>query len=130
MSREALETLKRVLSARDDVELGILFGSTARGNATASSDIDLAVLGENADLLGISAAIARELGREVQVVPLENASIPLRESIIEDGLLVFEKRRGAFAIWRSHTLMDLELDRPWYARQRDAWLKRVAERGL
>ena len=129
-SGDILGSAKRVLAARDDVELGILFGSTARGSATASSDVDLAVLGHAADVIGISAALARELGRDVQVVRLEEASIPLIESIIDEGVVVYERTGGTAAIWRSRTLMDLESDRPWYARQRDAWLKRVAERGL
>jgi predicted nucleotidyltransferase len=127
---EVLDSVKRVLASRGDVDLGILFGSTARGSATTSSDIDLAVLGQQADLLGISAALARELGRDVQVVRLEDANIPLLESIVDEGLVAYERTRGVSASWRSRVLIDLELDRPWYARQRDAWLKRVAERGL
>ncbi|HEX6277890.1 MAG TPA: nucleotidyltransferase domain-containing protein [Polyangiaceae bacterium] len=130
MSRDVLAAIRRVLTPRGDVELGLVFGSTARGTATSGSDVDVAVLGNAADLLGISAALSRELERDVQVVRLEDAGIPLLESIIEDGVVAFEKRHGTFATWRSHTLMDLELDRPWYARQRDAWLKRVAERGI
>jgi predicted nucleotidyltransferase len=130
ISGDVLDNVKRVLATRDDVDLGILFGSTARGSAKPSSDVDLAVLGQHADLMGISAALARELGRDVQVVRLEDASIPLLESIVDEGLVAYEKRRGVAATWRSRALMDLEIDRPWYARQRDAWLKRVAERGL
>lgn len=127
---EVLDCMKRVFASQDDVELGILFGSTARGSTKPSSDVDVAVLGQHADVMGISAALARELGRDVQVVRLEEASIPLLESIVDEGLVAYEKRRGVSATWRSRALMDLELDRPWYARQRDAWLKRVAERGL
>ena len=127
---DVLDTVKRVLASRDDVELGMLFGSTARGSATSHSDLDVAVLGQHADLMAISAALARELGRDVQVVRLEDVSIPLLESIVDDGLVAYEKTHGVSASWRSRALMDLEIDRPWYARQRDAWLKRVAERGL
>src|SRR5688572_20925598 len=127
---EVLDSMKRVFASRDDVDLGILFGSMARGSATQSSDVDVAVLGQHADVMGISAALARELSRDVQVVRLEDASIPLLESIVDEGIVAYEKRRGVSATWRSRTLMDLEIDRPWYARQRDAWLRRVAERGL
>jgi predicted nucleotidyltransferase len=130
MSREVLATVGRVLTLRNDVELALVFGSTARGTATPASDVDVAVLGNAADVLGIAAALSRELGRDVQVVRLEDAGIPMLESIIEEGLVAFEKRQGIFATWRARTLMDFELDRPWYARQRDAWLRRVAERGL
>src|SRR5262245_37045928 len=85
VSREVLEVVQRVLAARDDLELGVLFGSMARGTATTNSDVDLAILGRDADLLGISADLARALDREVQVVRLEDASIPLLESLIDDG---------------------------------------------
>jgi predicted nucleotidyltransferase len=130
IASEVLDAVKRVLMTRDDVDLGVLFGSTARGSATPSSDVDLAVLGRHADPIAISAALARELGRDVQVVRLEDASIPLLESVVDEGLVAYERTRGISAAWRSRTLMDLEIDRPWYARQRDAWLRRVAERGL
>jgi predicted nucleotidyltransferase len=130
IASEVLDAVKRVLMTRDDVDLGVLFGSTARGSATPSSDVDLAVLGRHADPIAISAALARELGRDVQVVRLEDASIPLLESVVDEGIVAYERTRGISAAWRSRTLMDLEIDRPWYARQRDAWLRRVAEPGL
>src|SRR5687767_5442431 len=74
MSSEILHDVRRILGARDDVELGILFGSTARGSARPSSDIDLAVLGKNADLMGISASLSRELGRDVQLTRASRCS--------------------------------------------------------
>jgi hypothetical protein len=43
---------------------------------------------------------------------------------------VHERRRGTAATWRAHALADLETDAPWFARMRDAWLARVAARGL
>jgi hypothetical protein len=45
-------------------------------------------------------------------------------------VVLCEGAAGAAAAWRSRTLSDLEIDRPWYARMREAWLRRVAERGI
>jgi hypothetical protein len=62
-------------------------------------------------------------------VCLDTASIPLLEALIADGIVVHESRPGAGAFWRSRVLAQLETDRPWYRRQRDAWIQRVADTG-
>jgi predicted nucleotidyltransferase len=120
----------RALTAFPGIDLALLFGSFARGDQRADSDIDLAVSGGAVDPLELAGVIARATGRDVQVVRLHEASIPLLESIIDDGIVLFEGHAGSAASWRARVLADLELDRPWYARQRDAWLKRVQERGI
>jgi predicted nucleotidyltransferase len=112
------------------LDLALLFGSFARGDQRPDSDIDVAVSGASVDPLELGAAIARSTGRDVQVIRLHEASIPLLESIIDDGVVLYEGHAGAAASWRARVLADLELDRPWYARQRDAWLKHVREQGL
>jgi predicted nucleotidyltransferase len=120
----------RALTAFPGIDLALLFGSFARGDQRADSDIDLAVLGASVDPLELASAVARTTGRDVQVVRLHEASIPLLESIIDDGVVLLEGHDGAAASWRARVLADLELDRPWYARQRDAWLKRVQDQGV
>jgi predicted nucleotidyltransferase len=110
--------------------LALLFGSFARGDQRPDSDIDVAVSGVATDPLEVAAALARSTGRDVDVIRLQDASIPLLESIVDDSVVVHEGRPGAAASWRARVLADLELDRPWYARQRDAWLKHVQAKGL
>jgi predicted nucleotidyltransferase len=124
------EGLRRALAGRDDVRLGLLFGSRARGRARSDSDVDLAVLAPGVDLLDLTASLTLALDLEVQVIDLDDASIPLLQAIVRDGVLVHEGKRGAAAIWRSHALATLETDGPWYARMSEAWLRRVAERGV
>jgi uncharacterized protein len=125
-----LELVSRALAPFPNVGLALVFGSVARATARDDSDLDVAVAGTDVDVLGIAAALSRAVGRDVHVVPLADASIPLLEEIIDHGIVVHEGRPGAAATWRSHALADLELDRPWYARQRDAWLRRVAADGI
>jgi predicted nucleotidyltransferase len=122
--------IRRALAGRADIRLAILFGSQARGTARDDSDIDIAVDAPGVDLLDLAAMLAQAFDREVDVVPLDDPSIPLLEMLVRDGIVVHEARRGAGALWRSRTLATLETDRPWFARVRDAWLKRVAERGF
>ena len=110
--------------------MALLFGSVARDTAGQKSDVDVAVDEAGADLPQLSAELTQAVGREVQIVTLGDAGVPLLEEILRDGIVVYERTPHAAASWRSHTIADLEIDRPWYARMRDAWLRRVAERGL
>lgn len=129
--RDAIASrLSAVLRERSEVQLALLFGSQARGSARAASDVDLAVLAHGADLMALAADLARDLGVEVDVVSLEDPAIPLVEELVRDGIVVHEGQPGAGASWRSFALATLETDRPWYARMRDAWLRRVARQGL
>ena len=63
----------------------------------------------------------------MDVVDLAAAGYPLLSAIIQDGVLVHEGVRGAYARWRSHALSQLDLDRAWYARMRDGYLAKLAE---
>jgi predicted nucleotidyltransferase len=112
------------------VRLALLFGSRARGSVRDSSDIDLAIDAPNVDLDGLRVFLAERFGVDVDISFLADATIPLLDALIQDGIVVYETQPGIGARWRSRTLADLETDRPWYGRMRDAWLRRVAERGL
>jgi predicted nucleotidyltransferase len=125
-ARDICEVVRRF----PDVKLAIGFGSRARGSARPGSDYDLAVDAPAAVLGELGAALSVRLGLEVDLVRLDVATVPLLEALIADGIVVYEARPGAGALWRSRTLAQLETDRPWYRRQRDAWLEQVAERGF
>jgi predicted nucleotidyltransferase len=119
-----------VLAAFPEVRLALLFGSEARGTARRDSDVDVAMDAPLPLLSQVAAALSARLGVEVDVVQLETANIPLLEALISDGIVLHEARPGAGALWRSRALAQLETDRPWYRRQRDAWIQRVAEHGF
>lgn len=126
-----LAAVRDALAGDARVELAIVFGSVARGAERPDSDVDVAVRTHgDVDLSEISALIGRRVGREVEVVSLRDAGVPLVDAILRDGVVVHQGRAGAGAEWWSRALMDREVDGPWYARMRNAWLKRVATTGL
>lgn len=129
-TENVVDRLRAALAARRDVHVAVLFGSVARGVHGPGSDVDVAVLAPGVDLLALAADLGAALGRDVDVVSLVDAPIPLLEEVLRDGIVVHEARRGAAAQWRASMLGQLETDRPGYARMRDAFLRRVAARGL
>jgi predicted nucleotidyltransferase len=125
-----IEAVRECLRGRTNVPLAIAFGSRARGTATAASDVDVAVRAPGADLLELTATLSRATGVSADVLDLDSAGIPLLARIVREGLVVHEARPGLGARWRAHALADLETDLPWYTRMSEAWLSRVATRGL
>jgi predicted nucleotidyltransferase len=71
-----VRALRAALAGRADVRLAILFGSTARGTAGPSSDVDVAVLARASDALALARDLTRAVGREVQIVDLESVGYP------------------------------------------------------
>jgi predicted nucleotidyltransferase len=119
-------TLRQALRGRKDVHLAVLFGSRARGRARPDSDVDLAVQGENLDLLALAYELTLATRHEVDVVDLARAGYPLLNAILRDAVWVHQGRPGAGGRWLSHTIDQLELDRSWYERMRDAYLRKLA----
>lgn len=80
------------------VTLGILYGSQARGDATPSSDVDLAVVFEESlssvERTRARVALIERIGAvlgtdDVDVVPLPEVSSRLYQEILEDGHLLY-----------------------------------------
>jgi uncharacterized protein len=126
----AVQAVRECLRGHLDVRLALVFGSRARGTATPTSDVDVAVGAPGIDLLDLAALLSRATGLEVDVVDLAHAGVPLLARIVREGVLVHEARPGTAATWRAQALADLETDAPWFARMREAWLARVAVRGV
>jgi uncharacterized protein len=125
-----VQAIRECLLGRLDVRLALVFGSRARGTATPTSDVDVAVVAPGIDLLDLAAELSRATGLEVDVVDLEHAGVPLLARIVREGVHVHERPPGTAATWRAQALADLETDGPWFARMREAWLARVAARGI
>jgi uncharacterized protein len=121
------DLIAKVLECYPGVHFALVFGSTARGEEGPDSDVDIAFGPFEIDLLAAQAELSEVLGKEVDLVFVKDAPIPLIEQIVADGVVVYERTPGAGASFRSGVLTMLETDGPWYARMRDAFLKRTAE---
>jgi predicted nucleotidyltransferase len=122
-----IDALRGALAERKEIGLALLFGSFARGRARPDSDVDVAVLGRNLDLLALAADLADAVKRQVDVVDLGQAGYPLTQALLRDGIVVHQGAPGAAAAWRTRAILETETDRPWFERMRDAYLKRLAE---
>jgi predicted nucleotidyltransferase len=123
----AVEPLRKALRDHKEVRLALLFGSRARGQARPDSDADVAVLGEDLDLLELAADLSDAAQIEVDVIDIDDPGYPLLNALLRDGLVLSEGERGAAAAWWSRALLQAETDRPGYERMRDSYLRRLAE---
>jgi predicted nucleotidyltransferase len=106
---EMLERLKRVAASRPEIRLAVVFGSTARGEAGARSDVDLGVLLDPYSpslRFRVEAELGRAAGRPVDVVLLDEAPPLLRFEITRDGLLLFERDEGLWTAFRTRAMVD------------------------
>src|ERR1700688_3334004 len=128
-----LATLSGALAGRAEVELALLFGSTARGQAGPGSDVDFAVrgrAGRTVDRLALAADVSAVARREVDVVDLDEATYPMLRALLRDAIVLHEGRPGAGADWRTRAILETETDRPWFERMRDAYLAHLAQAGM
>jgi predicted nucleotidyltransferase len=128
VEREKIEMLLRD-SFEDDPRGAIavyLFGSVARDEARADSDVDVGLLlaeDPPATLLapqfGIEAELERLLGRPVQVIALNRAAPDLVHRVLKDGRLVLDRdpgRRIRFEVKRRNEYFDMAPIRARYRR--------------
>jgi predicted nucleotidyltransferase len=107
VGEELIAKLKDALAARPDVIVAYLFGSAARGEFRASSDVDVAILVEEPPLSppkrltlasmgsGLQADLQEAVGRSVDLVTLNHASPDLIHRVLRDGVLLSERDRSA-----------------------------------
>jgi predicted nucleotidyltransferase len=103
-----------------------LFGSVARGEARAASDVDLGVLFEvdpkatlEAPQFTLEAELERVLKLPVQVVALNRASSDLVHRVLRDGRLVLDRDRSArirFEVRSRNEYFDMARIRALYRR--------------
>ena len=118
-----------------------LFGSVARGEAGAKSDVDLGVLFAtdppaklDAPQFALEAELGRLLRAPVQVVALNRASADLVHRVLRDGRLVLDRDRAArirFEVRLRNQYFDMAQVRALYRRYKapaPSGLDRVAER--
>lgn len=97
-----LGAIQRALASSPHVQAALLFGSHATGRARADSDIDVAVLLDEAPpasakknaLMSLASALGKELRADrLDVVLLNDAPPKLAFHILQHGVVAFDKDR-------------------------------------
>jgi predicted nucleotidyltransferase len=93
-----LDAIREVARALPGLELLVLHGSRSRGDAHEGSDWDFAYLaGLELDELALRAGLAEALHTDdVDVLDLARAGGLVRYRVAGDGIVCFERERGAF----------------------------------
>lgn len=112
-----IEQLRELLDQQPGIACAYLFGSLARGEASASSDVDLAVLLEQPAADTLRGPLARlrldledTLGRPVDLVAMETAPPDLVHRVLRDGVLLVDRnpnQRIAFEVRARNEYFDL-----------------------
>ena len=114
--RELLETR----AENEGITAAWLFGSVARGTAQPASDVDVAILYQEAPLrtlagigrvFGLEEDLAEATGLPVQIVDLNHAPVDLIVRVLRDGKLLVDRvplRRIDFEVRSRNEFWDLE----------------------
>lgn len=95
------KTLRQVLANDEEVLAAYLFGSFARGTARTSSDVDVGILyarRPGARLLErfrLEGTLEQAIGRQVQVIVLNDAPPDLVHRVLRDGRLLVNREPGS-----------------------------------
>jgi predicted nucleotidyltransferase len=102
MISEEIKSKIAEIAKKHELDLVVLFGSTARETTHAGSDIDIAVLSKKAaDVSLLTEEIGNVFQRnDVEVVNLSGASPFLMRAVAEDGVAIFESRKDFFTEWK------------------------------
>jgi predicted nucleotidyltransferase len=135
---EWMSSLLEYLAAQPDVVAAYIFGSVAQGRARPQSDVDIAVL-LAADLdeetrfdrrLRLGWEVERLIGRQTDLVVLNDAPPLLQHQVLKHGRLIFERDRAArveFEVRAGQIYADLK---PMYDFFTEVLFKEIREVGL
>lgn len=131
---ELVAQVQAVLRTGQPVRLAVLFGSAATGSARPDSDLDIAVLEHGACTDSSSeSSLARELTlttrREVDLVPIEQASTLLKWRIATTGVPLVEARPGEFARFCARAAAEYIDYAPALTYHGEVFRRRLMERG-
>ena len=124
----SLAQIQQVLQAHPEIELAIVFGSMAKGQARTDSDVDLAVQARSlldvSQKMALIADVALATGRTVDLVDLRTVGEPLLGQILTHGQRLCGSTETFAAVLSRH-LLDAEDFLPYarrlLAERRQAW---------
>ncbi|TAL22634.1 MAG: nucleotidyltransferase domain-containing protein [Nitrospirae bacterium] len=95
MIENIAERLKEYFKDKEEILLAFIFGSAAGGRLTKGSDVDIAVLFSDMpnfqDVLKMTTAVSEVIGREVDMIILNNSSPVIRMQVLKNGKLIKSK---------------------------------------
>lgn len=117
------------IAQKHRLELVVLFGSHATGRLHPKSDIDVAVLPHDVSVLSrVTEEIGDVFGRnDVEVADLSAPSPYLWHAVAQEGVLLYESKRGLFSLWRLRA-MNLWYDSAWLRVKQTQYLKAWAQK--
>ncbi|MCI0416192.1 nucleotidyltransferase domain-containing protein [bacterium] len=108
---ERSEIAKRVrefFDSSSNVQLVLLFGSSAMGTSGPESDVDIAVLFERVpgayESQDLKEGLAEKLNREVDLIILNHASPILRMQVLKKGIPVLVKEQQHYCRFFTDTI--------------------------
>jgi uncharacterized protein len=107
-----MEALRKVLAEDSRIAYALVFGSTARGTAHASSDLDVAVGLEPRVRLGalelgnLISRLERASGRPVDVVVVDEAPPAIAYRVFRDGRVIIEKNHGTLVAHKTRAILE------------------------
>ena len=114
------ELLLKVLQQHQEIQLCIVFGSTAADRASADSDLDIAVAGEQPltddKFLELAAQFSAAANREIDLVDLMAAVGPILKQALTTGMIVQNRRKSLYAQLISRMLFNQADMMPYYNR--------------
>jgi predicted nucleotidyltransferase len=126
------DAIREVLQSDDRIAFALIFGSTARGQTTPFSDVDVAIglrAGVSFSATDIGELVSRlesAVRREVDVVILNEAPPGLAYRVFRDGRLIFEADRAARVARQARAIMEYLDFKPFEERFARAVLRRAA----
>lgn len=133
-----VEKIGTALHNSPDIVAVYLFGSTARGEAHALSDVDVAVLFATdlpaadrfARTLEIGVVLDETLRRPVDVIALNQAPPALCFQVLKHGRLILEKDRTQRCVFVMHALSRYYDAKPYLDYHSAQLLSRIRKEGL
>ena len=123
--------VKKVLARFATIDLAIIFGSVAKNQAGAESDLDIAINTQTPlsvkEKIEIISALAEATGRPIDLVDLREVGEPLLGQIVQHGQMIIGSQTQKAALLSKH-LIDAADFSPYQTRilaeRRNAWINK------
>lgn len=100
MNEEIAEKLGEFFADKGEIVLAFIFGSVVSGLLTKDSDVDIAVLFDHlphfSDILRVKDAASESIGRDVDIVVLNESSPVIRMQVLKNGRLIKKRDNAAY----------------------------------